>query len=241
MNYNTKKSVSRIYRTIRNPIVVLLLANPGKLAYNWYQYRKAQGNKIAVENSFHDVINSNSEVFSVLRDECLKAGGRNSEMIYLWSSDIIIFDEHFDEDPGLVLNSFVKKVNMVKNSGLRRVGRQDEPSQENENRVVDLINFRGSWLAEPFNWNEVLKIEEKHSKFCVSEEFARQNEIKKRCPGSEMDDYRLLEPAITEYLKEFYKSENLWLKNCLENVYLTFRKRLLFKYDLPNWLKEATK
>ena len=66
--------MERVYETIPDAIIVVIITDPGKRAYSWYQHQKAHGDKIAVENSFYDVISSDSGVTSSLRSECLERG-----------------------------------------------------------------------------------------------------------------------------------------------------------------------
>ena len=81
--------------------------------------------------------------------------------------NVIVDVEAFKENPGLALSRFVRQVNALKNAKLKRVVRagsdnsgDEEGSEDHENHMVDLVNFRGSWLTEPFNWSEVSRFDD---------------------------------------------------------------------------------
>ena len=207
--------MERVYQTIPDAIIVVIITDPGKRAYSWYQHQKAHGDKVASEYSFYDVISSDSKVTASLRSECLDRG-RYRHFIDIWESrgdgKIVIVDgEEFKRNPGMVLNSFVQQVDEIKNP------------MKNPKKHGDLV-------VENFDFTNVLKFEDGKSMFCISKDFSRKHGLKKRCLGSGKGrKYPPLDDRETEYLQKFYaeKEDNLKLKIYLDE----------HGVEIPEWLK----
>eukprot|EP00118_Oscarella_pearsei_P006996 m.32910 g.32910 ORF g.32910 m.32910 type:complete len:843 (+) comp31727_c0_seq4:87-2615(+) len=97
--FDSSVTPERMSQLLPQVKVVVILADPGKRAYSWYQHQKAHQVETAVENTFYDVLKSNESCPSKacsLRARCLTPG-RYFDSLKMWmkyydKSKIVLID-----------------------------------------------------------------------------------------------------------------------------------------------------
>ena len=107
--FDNELAISRIKALLPRTKIVILIEDPARRAYSWYQHQKAKNNRLAVNSSFYEILTSEDPKYKSLRNRCLHPGQYAQHidkwlMLYPASSLHFVDSQQLRNDPASVMN-----------------------------------------------------------------------------------------------------------------------------------------
>ncbi|KAL5018439.1 hypothetical protein ScPMuIL_004161 [Solemya velum] len=196
--FDNERVPMRAHALLPKAKIICILINPAKRAYSWYQHMKSHQDATALNYTFYEVITATEDAPSSLLD--LKARCLQ---------------------PGLYVQHLLRWLDYFPTRQLFII----DGEQLRSDPVLTMTHVQRFLHIQPlYNYSQSLRYDPKKGFFCqvVSEE-------KNKCLGRGKGRvYLPMEPASDEYLRQYYKQDNIALSKLL----------LRLNHRVPQWLQE---